>query len=1409
MNGIKRGLVSIAFALAAIPAFAQYQTPVVDGTVNVGEYAHANGNWSMTWDATYLYIAKTNIANTSFSVIVYLDTDPVSTPTAGTNANGNFQSYGVDTVGDFKLPFRADARVTTIAGSQDLRTRDGSGGWSTANSDPGDLTAAQQGTTREIRIRWAAIPGLASIPSTFNWMGFEYESGVTILDTMPAGNLFGFQNHMYAVASTADGAASDPFGDQQSVYYVTSHTMGSGGLDSVIASSESNATASRRFFVFNAIDGNTITTSSDLPLITKTTTIDATTATGYTTTPLIVVAGFSTNINNDHGIRFDGCSGCVVRGLVLRGHGYGVHVNGGSNTIIAGNYIGTDSSGSASSPNDIGIGVTGCSNCIIGGVTAPDRNLISGNTSAGVAANSTTGLAIQGNYIGTKANGLESLANNVGINLVNAPNTLVGGTAAGAGNVITTTAGISVYAETSDDVSILGNFAGVGADGTTPLGGGDGIYGLSSARLTIGATSAASGNKISHFGAAILLDNVTGGLSIRGNSMEDNDFAIDIGDPPQTAPAVTAAQVLNGDLYITFSLSSSSSTATTQSMQLDLYDADTTPGAAAEGKTFRTSSPCYSGSALTNQKWAVGSGYGVGDKIVFAATSFSDANCTTPGDGSSPFTSVITTTAPNTFTGPGSFSDTTKWSNASLPAAGDPFVILGSCIFDNGVPVRAYAAMTVGNGTTSGNLSWQNGNSIVLDVETLTVGAGNSGTAVDMSNGGSLRVRGSMTVGTSDFAGGTGTVELAGTGTIVTSNNAVFHNITVTGSVAVGNQVYFDGTLDVQSGATFSGSSGTFLRPQNGASITGSGTKSFGTVAVGGSATVTASGSFSVSTAFSVDGTFTPDSATVITGTGLTFTPAGTIRVTRNGSNALTNQFAFSSVDTTNNTTEYAGTANQTINSGRTFKNLTINNPVTVQLLGNLTVTGVLNLAQGLAMGSGNEFFVTNSAVGAVVQGTGWTRLNIHRAIATGTNTYLFPLGPGGGSQPVYVTFHDVTVAAQVRMQAITQNANQLGGNPGIDTSKDVGNTWTLQVESGTVTSYDLTINFGTMYDAGADPARFVLRRQDAQTEIWTPLSATAGATSISTTGETMTATHFYAAGQQAIDHYVVSASSPQSTGVAFDTTVTAQDVFNVTANVDGTVVTMTSNTGNAQFDSNGDSTFGDNTKSLTNGTFTISTKDDVGEVVTITATDANSKTGSSSAITIDYTITPPTNLLATATSTSNVGLTWTFAPGATGYEIWRSSLNSAYALAGTTSGTSFNDTTVSANTTYLYRLKAVFSGGTSGFGSVDAATTVLFTDTTLTSSIAVKAVHLTELRTAVNAMRAAAGLGAATFTDPTLTAGTTRVKAAHVSELRTALDAARSGIGLTPITYTDATITASTTTIKGAHVTELRSGTQ
>jgi hypothetical protein len=98
------------------------------------------------------------------------------------------------------------------------------------------------------------------------------------------------------------------------------------------------------------------------------------------------------------------------------------------------------------------------------------------------------------------------------------------------------------------------------------------------------------------------------------------------------------------------------------------------------------------------------------------------------------------------------------------------------------------------------------------------------------------------------------------------------------------------------------------------------------------------------------------------------------------------------------------------------------------------------------------------------------------------------------------------------------------------------------------------------------------------------------------------------------------------------------------------------------------------------------------------------------------------------------------------------------------------------------------------------------FIDDPLTAqSTIVKAVHFTELRAAINSVRATRGLAAFAWTDPTLTFGS-RVRVIHLTELRTALNQAYQAAGRTVPTYTDPSPVAGATLIKAIHLNQLRS---
>jgi hypothetical protein len=182
-----------------------------------------------------------------------------------------------------------------------------------------------------------------------------------------------------------------------------------------------------------------------------------------------------------------------------------------------------------------------------------------------------------------------------------------------------------------------------------------------------------------------------------------------------------------------------------------------------------------------------------------------------------------------------------------------------------------------------------------------------------------------------------------------------------------------------------------------------------------------------------------------------------------------------------------------------------------------------------------------------------------------------------------------------------------------------------------------------------------------------------------------------------------------------------------------------------------------------------------------------------------------PTNFVATATSHGAASLSWNAVTNATSYDIVRTtSVDSTYAKVATVSTTTFTDTTVSADTTYLYKVRAT---GSSNYSAIDIATTVVYSRASITAGLQARATDLTETRAAVNMVRKAATLAPYTFTDSSLTG--TRIKAVHINELRIALNEAREYLNLSLAPFTDPTITPGTTKIKATHVQQIRDGTK
>ena len=334
----------------------------------------------------------------------------------------------------------------------------------------------------------------------------------------------------------------------------------------------------------------TIQPTSALPILTTSMAIDATTQPGFAGTPVVVldgtgagstrpglridgpdvlIKGFDVQRFASGGIGLWGTNGTVglcyvgtdVTGTLDRGNGTdGVSVLGsgnrvgsptlpnlvsgnggpgisvsGANHVVEGNRVGTNAAGTAAIPNDTdGIAVSGSQVSSpgnrVGGSAAGAGNLVSGNIRAGIVVSGgfATGTIVQGNRVGTNANGDAALPNGTrGIEVNQAASgTVIGGSNTGEGNLVSgnTSHGIFVFDGQTTGTVIKGNRIGTSADGTAAIPNLTGIVlNQNSLNTFIGGTQAGDGNQIS----GNRLNAISIGLGSHGNVVEGNRIGTD------------------------------------------------------------------------------------------------------------------------------------------------------------------------------------------------------------------------------------------------------------------------------------------------------------------------------------------------------------------------------------------------------------------------------------------------------------------------------------------------------------------------------------------------------------------------------------------------------------------------------------------------------------------------------------------------------------------------------------------------------------------------------------------------------------------------------------------------------------------------------------------------------------------
>ncbi len=213
-----------------------------------------------------------------------------------------------------------------------------------------------------------------------------------------------------------------------------------------------------------------------------------------------------------------------------------------------------------------------------------------------------------------------------------------------------------------------------------------------------------------------------------------------------------------------------------------------------------------------------------------------------------------------------------------------------------------------------------------------------------------------------------------------------------------------------------------------------------------------------------------------------------------------------------------------------------------------------------------------------------------------------------------------------------------------------------------------------------------------------------------------------------------------------------------------------------------------------------------------------NSVDSTSAVITVIRPVPTAVNAFVTPnTNNQQITVSWASVPFTNQYLIRRCSSAGCVGFTAPGTATSYQDSVgLSSNTTYVYSVASADSfGTTSAYSAPNLATTMSFAPlqanvTTIAFS------HFDQIRTAINAIRAAHGDGALTwrqildlsnYTSVPVPASNERIYTAHVLALRNAMNAALTNLQVPAPAYTDSL--ALPTLIKALHITELQQRAQ
>jgi hypothetical protein len=187
--------------------------------------------------------------------------------------------------------------------------------------------------------------------------------------------------------------------------------------------------------------------------------------------------------NLQHGVLIERSNGALIggptapeRNVVSCNSQRGFEINQSSNILFVNNYVGVDSTATLMRGNtQVGVAINNCSNATVGGTTVSVRNIVSNNGYDGIRLDNSATPVVQGNYVGVDITGLLDFGNGeTGINVYNAGVATIGGTTYSARNISSGNGQDGIFLHDNCAGSIIkANFTGLGIDGTTIIGNGN------------------------------------------------------------------------------------------------------------------------------------------------------------------------------------------------------------------------------------------------------------------------------------------------------------------------------------------------------------------------------------------------------------------------------------------------------------------------------------------------------------------------------------------------------------------------------------------------------------------------------------------------------------------------------------------------------------------------------------------------------------------------------------------------------------------------------------------------------------------------------------------------------------------------------------------------------------------------